>query len=74
MTRLFMELPDILRDVIKEVARSHNREQIISSIILKKEVGIYLPKLKEKCPEYFDTLRDEWFNIKYKEYINSVIN
>jgi len=23
---------------------------------VKKEVGIYLPRLKEKCPEYFDLL------------------
>ena len=74
MTRLFLELPGILRDVIKEVARAHNRDQIISNIIVKKEVGIYLPKLKEKCPEFFDTLRDERFNQIYKEYIDAVIN
>jgi len=73
MKRLFQELPDILREVIKEVAKSQDRDKIMSNIVVKKEVGIYLPKLKERCPEYFDTLKQQEFNQIYKEYIDTVI-
>jgi hypothetical protein len=57
--QLFEDLPDIITAVLKEVARVHSgMDNLLVKLVVKREVGIYLEKLKQKCPNYFDCLYD----------------